>query len=539
MSPYILVYGFLSRLRSQHRFARRKLKAQGKNEILTACLLFSITFILVSCSALPARLPLSFSVPTNPQTQTPDPTKDSMPVTGESTQSPTRAEETHLQDPVQLSTSTPTTSLKQVRPITEPPPATAQATPTLTPSETPRLISYFLFVADGKLKLWDHFTKRIETLAQDVIEYSVNQSGQRIVLLENKAIAANGVALYRVALLDLETGQTSTIIPETARVYGLTISPDGRWIAYTSQENGGSIYAQPVDGDVKANKIGECVVEHELRCISKITWAPDGSSLLWSDERGIWLSDLKETSPQLVLADKLPIQDPQGETNDVQMTYQQISWSPSGRYALAVVSPVASEVRWQGIVDISTNRLAQIPNTYEYKEQSTSAAWMPDGELIVAHRSDAQTGRAPFLELWSVLPTRDELLKLEGTYELPVNDITINPLYAEAKINYYPKFLSAISDRQIAIALFPQDDQFPPTLFIYNLKYSLLEKLNEIIYDSDNVLVSPDFSGAMITGWHGEILFAPNDNAPIVDMRAIFGGKISNPAWLPLVSLHP
>lgn len=539
MSPRILVFGFLSGLRSLERFAGRKLNTQGKNKILTTCLLFSVAFILASCSALPARLPLSFSVPTSPRIQTPGSTKNSLPVTGESTQSPTQTMYAPPQDPAQISTSTPTTFLERVRPFTEAPPVTAQATSTPTPSETPRLISYFLFMADGKLKLWDHFTQRIETLAEDVVEYSVNQSGQRIALLENKSIAANGVALYRVALLDLETGQTSTIIPETARIYGLTISPDGRWIAYTSQENGGSIYTQPVDGDAQSNKIGECVVEHELRCISKITWSPDSSSLLWSDEGGIWLSDLKETSPQLVLADKLPIQDPQGETNDVQMTYQQLSWSPSGRYALAVVSPVASEVRWQGIVDTSTNRLAQIPDTYEYKEQFTSASWMPDGELIVAHRSDAQAGQAPLLELWSVLPTRDELLKLEGTYELPVNDIPLNPLYAEAKINYYPKWLSAINDRQVAIALTPQDDQFPPTLFIYDLKYSLFEKLNEIIYDADNVLVSPDFSGAMITGWHGEILFAPNDSAPVVDMRPIFGGKIENPAWLPLVSLHP
>ena len=221
------------------------------------------------------------------------------------------------------------------------------------------------------------------------------------------------------------------------------------------------------------------------------------------------------------------------------MTYKQLRWSPAGRYALAVVSPIGSEVRWHGIVDTLTNRLAQIPDTYEFKEQSTSAAWMPNGELIVAHRSDAQTDKPPFLELWSVLPTRDELLNLEATFNLPTNSITTDPLYAEAKINYYPKWLTAINERQIALALTPQDDQFAPTLFIFDLKYDLLEKLNEIIYDADRVLVSPDLVGAVITGWHEEILFAPADSGSLVDMRSLFGIKIDNPTWLPLESLHP
>jgi WD40 repeat protein len=492
---------------------------------------------MTSCSELPGHLPLFLSPPASQSADTQIPTTDPLPNLKETGPASVVTPNTLLTNSSQIATSTPT--LARTRQISEAPPATSLPSLTPTPSQAPNLISYFLFIAEGKLKRWDHFTQRIETLAEDVVEYSVSQNGQKIALLENKAIAANGVALYRLALLDLETGQTTTIIPDTARIYDLSISPDGRWIAYTSQENGGTIYTLPLETDAQVSKMGECVLEHELHCLSEVVWSPDSSTLLWSDERGVWISDLKQTTPQLVLAKNLQIQDPQGETNEIQVTYEQLSWSPTGRYALAVVSPIASDVRWQGIVDTLTNRLAQIPETYEFKEQSTSATWMPDGELIVAHRSDAQAEQYPFLELWSILPTRDELLKLEGTFELPTNSITTNPLYAEARINFYPKWLAAINDRQVALALTPQDDQFPPTLFIYDLKYDLFEKLNEIIYDADSVMVSPDLAGAVITGWHEEILFAPADSAPIVDMRPIFGAKIESPTWLPLESLHP
>ena len=539
MSPRSLVIGFLSGLWHLRSLAGQKARSQDKNLRPAQVLLICGAFLLTSCSALPARLPFLLSPPTGQNANPLSPTKDPPPTSIETTQPLSTAPLKTLVNSSQISTSTPTPTLTQTRQINEASQATNSPTLTPTSSEAPRLISYFLFIADGNLKLWDHFTQRIETLAEDVVEYSVSQNGQKIVILQSKAIAANGVALYDMALLDRETGQTTTIIPETARIYGVSISPDGRWIAYTSQENGGTIYIQSLEEDAQARKMGECVHELELQCISKVTWSPDSSTLLWSDERGVWISDLQQNAPKLVLPDKLQIQDPQGETNEVQMTYKQLRWSPVGRYALAVVSPIGSEVRWHGIVDTLTNRLAQIPDTYEFKEQSTSAAWMPNGELIVAHRSDAQTDKPPFLELWSVLPTRDELLNLEETFNLPTNSITTDPLYAEAKINYYPKWLTAINERQIALALTPQDDQFAPTLFIFDLKYDLLEKLNEIIYDADRVLVSPDLVGAVITGWHEEILFAPADSGSLVDMRSLFGIKIDNPTWLPLESLHP
>ena len=539
MSPRILVLGFLSGLRHLRSLTGQKTRPQEANPLPAQVLLICGAFLLASCSALPARLPLLSTPAASQNDSAPSPTIDPPSIIKETAQAPSATSSTTLTKSSQIPTSTPTLPLLRTRQITESPPVISKPTFTPTPSEAPNLISYFLFIADGKLKLWDHFSQRINTLAEDVVEYSVSQNGQKIAILQSKDIAANGVALYHLALLDMETSQTTTVIPETARIYGVSISPDGRWIAYTSQENGGTIYTQPLEEDAQARKMGECVHEHELQCISKVTWSPDSSELLWSDERGVWISDLKQDAPQLVLPQKLQIQDPQGETNEVQMTYEQLRWSPLGRYALAVVSPIASEVRWQGIVDTLTNRLAQVPDTYEFKEQSTSATWMPNGELVVAHRSDSQSEQPPFLELWSVLPTRDELLKLEGTFDLPTDSITTNPLYVEAKINYYPKWLAAINERQVALALTPQDDQFSPTLFIFDFKYGLLEKLNEIIYDADRVLVSPDLAGAVITGWHEEVLFAPAGSASLDDMRSILGAKIDNPTWLPLVSLHP
>lgn len=63
------------------------------------------------------------------------------------------------------------------------------------------------------------------------------------------AVSATGSLLYVPAVVDVETRHATPLLHGTAHEYYPDISPDGRWIAYVSNESGrNEVYVQPFPG---------------------------------------------------------------------------------------------------------------------------------------------------------------------------------------------------------------------------------------------------------------------------------------------------
>ena len=111
-------------------------------------------------------------------------------------------------------------------------------------------------------------------------------------------------------------------------------SPDGRWIAYTSNESGGTeVYVQPYPGPGEKVRISTDSTEGGTEPV----WAPDGRELLYRGfgaHGGVMAATISSTSPFRV---NPPRQLVELNTSEYDSTSPVRSWnvSPDGRRFLA------------------------------------------------------------------------------------------------------------------------------------------------------------------------------------------------------------
>jgi hypothetical protein len=435
--------------------------------------------------------------------------------------------------PVQL---TQTPALSQTPPLGTPP-SLGSSTEKLTPSS--EATSDLIFLADGRLASWNYATARISVLAMNIIDFSVSANGQGIAVQRAKGVAANGVKLYDLAYMELSSRRTTVLVKNTPRLFNITISPDSRRIAYTSQEQGGSIYWITSDTPEQPVKIGTCTREHELVCDNSLVWSPKSSELAWSDQQGIWVDEMGEDQGRLAAPAQIAVTDPKGEKTEVTVTFTHLAWSPTGRYILAEISPLLSEVHWQALVDTHLDRLSEIPGTYEYMEDTIKTTWLPDGSLFVAQPGDEESHRPPHAALWQVVDTRDDLVSLDKEFDFESDNLTKLEDLGAGVENLAPDWLMPLNERLIAFGIRIKDTQFPSLLFSLDLKYSALQEINTVPYDVLSVLWSPDLSGALVIGQHGEIIFAPSDSRQPYELNPLFGSNASAFTWLPPAFHNP
>lgn len=456
-----------------------------------------------------------------------------------------------------LSPTIPATLASSITPtLTGPAPhlqAAVTPSPTSAPTQLPLQASSLLFLDGSQLKQWTPVTQEVASLSSEVASYSVNASGRKIALLQRKGITANGVEQFSLALLDLETGKTISLLEKTPRLYKVTISPDGQWIAYALRDDGGPILAIPTAGSAEPAEIGGCIIEETWECLGPFTWLLDSRSVVWSDSRGIWLGRPGQNNPLQVTKDRVEITDPRGQKSEIRASFESPLPSPDGRYLLAWIHSLPSGVRWLGLVDTWSGLVEEAPELASPEmatptpgpsgggnpvQPAARAIWTRAGELLAAHPGNSAQGEIPSLDFWAILPTHAGLLVQQRAFPLPADSLPALPENSAPGSSYIPAWLSQVTDDLFSLGVRSPGPEVSPILFTFDARFGLWKKITILPYDTESVAWSPDASGALVLGWHDQILFAPADGSSLVDLRPELGEACCF-TWLPPARLRP
>lgn len=405
-------------------------------------------------------------------------------------------------------------------------------TPTITRTRRPILSSELLYLAGGKLMRWDHLTGYASLLADRVEAFSVSANGREIILLRPHYITANGENLYDLDLLDFSTKQVHSLLEKIPRFHQITISPDGKWVVYIDQENGGLVHARRTDTPNHHVELGECQQQTEVHC-QRLLWSPDSRYVVWSETRGIWTSAPSLANPQLLHAPRVDVLDPKGKTTSVDVVLEALSWSPLGRFVLVRAIPSPQGVRWYEILDTRLGRMTSIPGSSEFTTPSVDLYWMQDGSFLVADGSESQ-GSEPFtLQSWSIVPTNNQVLLPGKTYELRSNDFPTIPITTSNQ-NVRLTWLSQQDSETLALGIWVAAST-SPTLFQMSLYDGKLLKIVDLPIGSSQVLWAPDGSGALIIGQSSQVFWLSRSKE-LRDLNSILGNDASTFFWMPPLS---
>lgn len=417
--------------------------------------------------------------------------------------------------------------------------ATFTPTPTLRP---PRL-SELLFLSGGRLQRWRPTTKQIIVLAQNVESFSVSADGWDIVLLQSQPIAANGTQLYDLTLLDYNSGQITPLLTGVPRLVNPTISPDGNWVVYTNEEENGSIGLLATDGSIPEVEIGECASTAQPACSASIAWMPDSRSVLWSDMDGLWQASAPPASPPTpaaVLSHTLKITDPGGESTPVDVVYEQLRPSPTGRYVLLTVHPKNSSMRWQAVLDTRRLRLIDLPGTHAYQRRSATAIWTGDEQIFVVYSSDRRQGQGPYVQFWNVVATREDLLLAGRSFPIDSPDLPPIPAEAPETTEFLPYWPTETRSNVYAlvVSLLP-NLPVSQVLMLLDVRFGSLQTISRLPYDITEVRWSPAGTGALALGSHDQVLYIPITGTPVEDLRPVLGREACCFYWMPPISPQP
>jgi dipeptidyl aminopeptidase/acylaminoacyl peptidase len=489
--------------------------------VLTATILAIFLVVMPGCSVIPTLTPPgpeSSPLPTQTHPMTP-PTSAPNQQPGTSPTTPI-LEKTTSSEPGELSTETPTVEPEQTE------------APALPTEFSPESTSQLLFITEGRLAQWNPVSDEMSLLATRVVEYSASTNGEAITVLRARGVEGSDLQGFSLMLVDVAGNKKLTLLEQSDHLYNLSVSPDGRWIAYTTQAGGGSIFVMRTQVDSQAIKLGACENELELTCEGIITWSPDSTNIAWSDASGIWVSDLEPDNAHIAMPNRIEVKDPKGETSEIQVSFSQLQWSPVGRYIMTRISPTASEVQWQAIVDTELEKLAEVPGTYQLDQEPASVGWLSDGNMFIAYPSDVAQEQPLIMERWQVLPTREDLLGLVNTYHLTPEDFPDLLPFNEKNLDTSIRWPFALNDRIIAFEAIRHSPAISPTLFTFDLKYGILRKVNVTPTDTIQVLWAPDLVGALVLDEQAEVYFASANDVTLVKLLPLLGDDAHGFAWL-------
>ncbi len=201
-----------------------------------------------------------------------------------------------------------------------------------------------------------------------------------------------------IIVLDQQTGETFSI-PAThyalrgAAVWlpGFDLTPDGHFLVYAgwgllpsgedeqtltgSLARFSTIFAVDVRNPNLEYELGYCAQRvgngASLGCAGFIL-SPDGTHLAFSDGRGLWLTDIPEGNPRLLMAHRFP--------EEFCGVFQVLHWSPDGRYLLIRVG--CYEGAYLAVVDVATAEFRQVPDSFSYQDEHVEAVWARDPRLL-------------------------------------------------------------------------------------------------------------------------------------------------------------
>jgi len=401
------------------------------------------------------------------------------------------------------------------------------------PTQTLAEVQYdFVFVSQGTAYRWDHSENQVAPLLEDaeysqggVVALAADSDQNSILLHREKGIAANGVELYDLLLYSYESGDLRSVLREIARLYTLRISPDGRWISYFNQVDGGVVYVLDLEGDMEPRKIGECGANEGGMC-GGLAWSPNSGSLIWADELGIWGYSFTQQVLNKIIDPEVEIRDNQGITSTVQVHFSNPVWSPFGRYILANVRPDRSQVSWLDIIDLRTGRAAEIPGTFQIERPSTQGAWLKDGRLVILNQSDLATGFQ--LSVFEPRPTRAGLL-MQADVELDFSSFFDDLLEPESIQFTNPV---AISDRYLTLRYFPAETGSETGLILIDLEFGIGERLTTIPQDTIDIAWSPDGAHAILLSKRGGTFILDRERKQLYNLQEILPESSEQILWI-------
>ena len=435
-------------------------------------------------------------------------------------------------------TDTPALVLVDITP--SPPVINPTLTPVPTSSPTPAVAIVeadprpplqhdLVYLSDNRLMLWDHNSMSQEALVNQVITYTLSADGSQIALLRSKGITANGIEMFDLERVDLVTGQIQILVDDTPRISSLSLSPDQQWLAYSVPGDDDTIHLVSNSGDQTRRTLASCQSIHPTQCTEMI-WSAKNRDLAWSDREGLWLYSLSGDAVRLILPARATIPDPRGSTTEVTVRYQNLSWSPFGRYILCEVVVPSSDVRWWGIADTVQERLALLPDSFTTQPPRISVIWADNGRLFVTHPSHFVENKPPAIELWNIVPTRSDLLLLARRFVFQPMEI-----YTSQKTVGLPDFSLEqpfqANDYFFYLAVYTTGAPVLSAMARFDLRFGILEKTNDLLIQEQSIQWAPD-GGSLLIG-NLEPKWIVTGESTLYDLQAVSGAQSCCFSWLP------
>ena len=398
------------------------------------------------------------------------------------------------------------------------------------------MASDLLFISADRLIRWDPLTSYGVPLAENVSQFSVDSSGERIALLRPKQISANGSELFDLDLLYLESKQIVHIQTEVPSIKQISLSPDGAWIAYYPSNSEGGLSVQNIAEPQTNVLLGSCLHQVSTDCL-EFAWSPDSRELLWIDSRGIWLADISTQTAKVLNNGLVQINDPEGDSVEVEVGFSDPSWSPTGKFVLLEVHPHDSHVHWNAILDPPTRRVSQVVNSYESPGLNSNLTWLADGKIMTVRSSDPSNDQPAVFRHLQLIPTNSNILLPIQFFQVSslelYRDVKLDDLVIEAKDRLYIDWLQATTLDHVIFGakLLEKSDM---TIF-FDLELSS-KKLNPIIEtseDIDQILWAPDGRGFIIVTKQGGVLFTNLDTKIITNIQSQSNELIHSLYWMP------
>ncbi len=213
-----------------------------------------------------------------------------------------------------------------------------------------------VFVQDGRVRTLDLATREVRTVPIEVQPDSSafqprTVAGARFV--QSAAISANGdrvvfAARGDVVTMDVETGALENL----TRTSGVAerypaISPDGRWVAYFSDQTGE--YQLHVRSLQSAGEVRVIPVELRPSFYRELTWSPDSRKIAFSDKQlALWIADVETGGARRITS---------SEYSDQDRYYP--AWSPDGVW-LAYARYEPNRLRAVWLYDSERGRRVQV-----------------------------------------------------------------------------------------------------------------------------------------------------------------------------------
>ena len=435
--------------------------------------------------------------------------------------------------PTQTSTQIPT-STEFIRTAT--PVLTELIEPTATSfrllNEMPKYSSDLLYLSDHKLMRWDYATNFVMGLSEYTYEFSTSNSGRKIALIRSQNMVANGIELFELVILDLDSKQITPLIEASPRMYNLSISPDGEWVSFNPAHNGGRMYILNTNNPDERIEIGFCHQPLDTEC-APVAWSTDSEEIAWSDQRGMWQFKLGEGNSELISQNNIQITDPHGVMTNITVSFTSLSWSPEGRYILTKVVPSSSSTQWYAIIDTRTERLIEVPESFQPILGPANSTWLLDGSLLVGFTGIQDNVPTIQLTTYDIVATQNDLLQQVRLHVIP-NAILPEPLNTSpTEINYQFNWPFQFSENQLLFGISINEDNSPPILYSILFDKYYVEVINQIPSYTETVLWSLDGGGALIDGGDQGLYYSQIEGGMLFNLGTVLGDSAHSFSWLP------